>query len=158
MTARPTPAGFSFEISPRPINKILGENVAEERVQYGHATADEAGVDFDHTVKGLVIIQHRRRRRALSPKERVRSEPCPVGIRKITDTTDEAYNCHSPITTTEVISPPYLPTRWMTYIEPAMNTRDMPVFCLRESCSFQTIGSGSTNMIKSVMKFKEPYM
>ena len=68
MTARPTPAGFSLETPPRPINKILGENVAEERVQYWHATADEAGVDFDHTVEGLVITQRHRRRKGLTSK------------------------------------------------------------------------------------------
>lgn len=47
---------------------------------------------------------------------------------------------------------------WLrAYMAPVMNIRDMPIFSFRESCSRQIIGRGKIKMIRSEMKFIEPY-
>lgn len=40
---------------------------------------------------------------------------------------------------------------------PVMKIKDIPIFSFRESCRRQIIGTGKVKMIRSDMKFIEPY-
>lgn len=43
------------------------------------------------------------------------------------------------------------------YMAPIMNIKDIPILSFRESCRRQIIGTGKIKMIRSEMKFIEPY-
>lgn len=43
------------------------------------------------------------------------------------------------------------------YMAPVMNIKDIPIFSFRESCRRQFIGTGKIKMMRSDMKFIDPY-
>lgn len=89
------------------------------------------------------------------------SSVCGIGL----DDGNVSYDCNGTgsgenilVSETEMGSNEMELRGWLgAYMAPVMKTRDIPIFSFRESCRRQIIGTGKMKIIRSEMKFIEPY-
>ena len=135
-----TPAALALSKGPRSIGDPFWDNMPEEWLQDGYASADETRVDLDD-----------------APEESLGGYPRTICRCEVSHRVDETYDGDGPV--------PKCTVSWgrsgckrmdRTHTEPTMKMTDTPILSLRDSCSRHTMGSGRMNINRSVIKFSEP--
>ena len=112
----------------------------EKRLQDRYASANETRVDLDN-----------------APEKSLGGQPWTVFRCEVSHGADEADDGDGPIPKDSIsLGRSRSHGLGRTHTEPIMKITDTPILSLRDSCIRQTIGSGKTNMSRSVIKFREP--
>ncbi len=130
--------------------------MGEKRPEGGCTTDHKANVYFHDTGCKVRNRCDGEKRRGILPPDKILS----IGS-IVSNYEDISYDCHGTGAGKDVLAK-YTTcfesvAGHRTYMAPLMNIKDIPIFSFRESCSPQIIGTGKTRMIRSEIKFIEPY-